>query len=885
MIQKIFEAHSTQDAEIGSIIDIQIDGAWSSYDLIFDTGTDSLSISDVSSGAIGIPVPFSTPAGIPYCLVEVSPSGTNSCIAELSDTCMYFEVLEPLISFGVSVECDLQAQEGMVSFSIQGGLPPYLVNGMPIIGSEFTSSSMPNGEAFSFQIEDSYGCGPITREGTVVCDCLPSGTGELIAPADTMRLCSSDTLFLSYDDSFEFLDGDDVRSFILHDGGPDFIGDVSLHIDDLAVGFPFVEPLVLQQTYWIHAIVANETTDGLADENDICAELSNGVAVVFTTIPSSSVQGSNAICAGEQAELQITLEGTAPWSFQLIQDGNLLQDYTNVFGDVEFLTAQTGTYEIIFLQDAICASNTSTSVEVTEQPLPTATLENGGSYCEDSGQGPIVSLSGEAPWTLTFEVDGIPSSIILTASEDVIPVNVSGVYQAIEVEDANCLGEATGTAQVQVIPAPSLEWSSEEGVCQGDTVLVDINLNGQAPFNLSFDNGTEIVSMETIEDEIQLEAMTSGTWSLTELDDQLCTYNGTLLTLDIELQPLPMAVLSLEPEMICLGEPSELSIEPTQGSGPFVASMVLDNETLVIPLDTTGYSTELYPMASSDITLLSLLDESTGCVQTTASDATLSVVQPPVIDLGMDSISCTSDTLWFPFIKEPDVDYSWSIGGIVEGPSSYGLVLEEAMMDSSITLTAVRSVCAVTDEIGMSIIPAPNASFRQNPEVVSASNPIVNLYNTSMGELDFLWTIDGDPLSTESQFGHVFPLDLDETYEVCLTVEHRVAGCRASRCKDVEVEGALDIYIPNAFSPNDDGINDFFEVITQNTDPSYFRLMIFDRGGQIVFETNRVEDTWDGKDMRSGKPLRNGIYQYKLTARDRFQSRSQERTGHITLVR
>lgn len=869
-----------------AMIDVQIEGAWSSYDLVFDTGTDSLTISDVSgSGSIGIPVPFSTPDGIPYCLVEVSPAGTNSCTAQLSDTCMYFEVLQPLISFAVSVECDLQAQEGMVSFSIQGGLPPYLVNGISFTGNDYISSPLPNGEEFSFEIEDSFGCGPIFREGTVVCDCLPSGAGELIASSDTVTVCSSDTLFLTYDDTFEFLDADDSRSFILHDGGPDFLGEVAIHIDEISDGFYFVDPMVLQQTYWIHAIIANETADGLANENDICAELSNGVAVIFTPSPSAILQGLNAICAGEEAQLDIVLGGTAPWSFQLIQDGNVVEEYFDVQASPQFQTSATGEYQVLGLEDSVCLGIPSNIIEVTEQPLPTAVLGTGGSYCEDSGQGPSVSLTGDGPWILSLEINGSPSSITLTASEDIIPASVSGQYQIITVEDLNCIGQVNGTAEVEVIPAPSLDWSAEEGVCQGDTVQVNVSLSGQAPFDLSFDTGAEIIDIQTNASELQFESTLTSTWNLTALNDQLCSYNGLLLTLDIELQELPIAIMSLEPEMICLGEPSELSIDPTQGTGPFIASLHLDGETLLIPLEESGYSTELYPESSLDIALIDLVDESTGCALAEPVDVLLSVIQPPQIDLGTDSLSCTSDTLWFPFQKESDVIYSWNTGGIVEGAVSFGFVLEDAIEDSLISLTAVRSVCTVTDGIEMSIIPAPSANFRQNPEIISASNPIVNLYNTSAGDYDYLWTIDGNEVSTEAQLGYVFPLDLDETYEVCLTVNHREAGCFASRCKDLEVEGALDIYIPNAFSPNDDGINDVFQVVAQNTDPTYFRLLIFDRGGQIVFETDRVDGAWDGNDMKSGKPLRNGMYQYLLTARDRFQSRTQERRGHITLVR
>jgi gliding motility-associated-like protein len=90
-----------------------------------------------------------------------------------------------------------------------------------------------------------------------------------------------------------------------------------------------------------------------------------------------------------------------------------------------------------------------------------------------------------------------------------------------------------------------------------------------------------------------------------------------------------------------------------------------------------------------------------------------------------------------------------------------------------------------------------------------------------------------------------------------------------------------ELYVPNAFTPNDDGINDEFNPITICTLEQY-ELSIFDRWGELIFKTSNLSDKWDGKYKSSGCP--DGIYVYLITYK--FQSEQTKNTyGSITLLR
>ena len=98
----------------------------------------------------------------------------------------------------------------------------------------------------------------------------------------------------------------------------------------------------------------------------------------------------------------------------------------------------------------------------------------------------------------------------------------------------------------------------------------------------------------------------------------------------------------------------------------------------------------------------------------------------------------------------------------------------------------------------------------------------------------------------------------------------------------VSAQRTTDIYIPNSFIPESDyEANRTFKPVTQYLDPNDYLLTIFDRWGQVVFETRNVGEGWDG--TIKGRPARMGIYVYQLTYR--LNDKKQTRRGMVNLIR
>jgi gliding motility-associated-like protein len=93
-----------------------------------------------------------------------------------------------------------------------------------------------------------------------------------------------------------------------------------------------------------------------------------------------------------------------------------------------------------------------------------------------------------------------------------------------------------------------------------------------------------------------------------------------------------------------------------------------------------------------------------------------------------------------------------------------------------------------------------------------------------------------------------------------------------------------EIFIPNAFTPNGDGLNDYFIPIGINLDKYSIDMYIFNRWGENVYHTNDLAKPWTGKDPNSGKACEQAVYTYLIYVTDEFGD-MKKYIGHVTLLR
>jgi gliding motility-associated-like protein len=118
------------------------------------------------------------------------------------------------------------------------------------------------------------------------------------------------------------------------------------------------------------------------------------------------------------------------------------------------------------------------------------------------------------------------------------------------------------------------------------------------------------------------------------------------------------------------------------------------------------------------------------------------------------------------------------------------------------------------------------------------------------------------------------------TYKV---VAIDVNGCEAEDTVSVEVIDDYTLWTPNAFTPNGDGNNDFFQAFGNLAGISKFEVLIFDRWGEKVFESNDTGFQWDG--IYKGELMQPGVYVFIIKSTFLDGHREKLKKGSVTLVR
>jgi gliding motility-associated-like protein len=200
---------------------------------------------------------------------------------------------------------------------------------------------------------------------------------------------------------------------------------------------------------------------------------------------------------------------------------------------------------------------------------------------------------------------------------------------------------------------------------------------------------------------------------------------------------------------------------------------------------------------------------------------------------------------------------------------------------------AVMSSNGCPDTISKSILSPPTADFDMSTNSTSTSNPAVFFVDSSsVSASSWLWNFD-DPASNASNLdintntSHVFNNPGD--YNILLTVMD-ANGCMDTALQHLEVISAYSIFVPNAFTPDGNGLNDHFIPEGVLTDNQSFEMLIFNRWGDLIFSTDNLDNPWMGTGNGGKDLVPVGVYVWVINTMDANNTRHQYR-GHITIIK
>lgn len=229
----------------------------------------------------------------------------------------------------------------------------------------------------------------------------------------------------------------------------------------------------------------------------------------------------------------------------------------------------------------------------------------------------------------------------------------------------------------------------------------------------------------------------------------------------------------------------------------------------------------------------------------------------------------------------PTYTYQWSPPtGLDDFTSPNPLASPEDNTVYTVQITDADGFCQIERAIAAQIVPPIDSlvAFAE-PDTIFGRGK-VQLVATSDSTFTYQWQ-PGNTLSANDIFNPIASPEETTTYQVIVSNE---GGCAAETSVTVNVVNLLCeapfIFIPNAFTPNGDGVNDRFRVRGNNIDAVY--LTIFNRWGQRVFESRDPEAAWDG--TFKGEQLPPDVYGYYALVQC-FDGSTFEREGNLTLIR
>ncbi len=186
--------------------------------------------------------------------------------------------------------------------------------------------------------------------------------------------------------------------------------------------------------------------------------------------------------------------------------------------------------------------------------------------------------------------------------------------------------------------------------------------------------------------------------------------------------------------------------------------------------------------------------------------------------------------------------------------------------------------CRVLDVVDVKAVPV--ARFISDPPEPTLNHPDVFFTDRSTDAAFWYWNFgDGSPEIREQNPRHAYA-DTG-SYLATLRVESN-DGCEDSTYQVITVKDELQFFIPNAFTPNGSGTNDYLKIYGVGI--ASYELFIFDRWGKLIHSAKNREEAWDGTNDATGEPAPQGIYVYKVSIID-TGGNIHNRFNHITVIR
>ncbi|MBL0342169.1 MAG: choice-of-anchor L domain-containing protein [Bacteroidetes bacterium] len=561
-----------------------------------------------------------------------------------------------------------------------------------------------------------------------------------------------------------------------------------------------------------------------------------GIALLVNALPTPAIAGNLEFCQGDNSNLNAGI-GYAGY----LWSNGATSSVINV--------STAGNYVVTVTDGNGCSGSTNSIVVVN--PLPNPVITGSTAICQGTTSTLNAGNYSSYSWS-----DGSTSATLT--------VGVAGNYAVTVTDNNGCVNSTSTTLIVNELPTASI--SGTTAICFGQSTPVILNFTGTGPFSYIYNNGLVNSTLQTANSNSATFNISPGAttnFTLVSVSDANCigTVSGNA---NIVVNSLPVPVITGDLS-ICNGEITTLNATPG------FTSYTWSNSSNAASTNT----------GTAGIYTVSVIDNN-GC-QGTSAAVNLVVNAVPVISFTNDtSLTCSVPEINFTNLSQFDAgsSFSWNFGdgGISNELNPSHLYFNPGTYPISLVITTPAGCSAnSTQNVDIMFFPLPVADFVTAPGVTNVFNGKIGFVDRSEYAISWLWDFGDGATSLEQNPYHYYNEIGD--YKVVLRVTN-IAGCE-DITEDVVVINPY--FIPNAFTPNGDGVNDVFYYSGYDLDVSRYNMKIFNRWGQLVFTGQDENDNWNGM-TNDNVTAPQGTYIYRLLIKTKG---GQEHTfnGQVNLIR
>lgn len=373
---------------------------------------------------------------------------------------------------------------------------------------------------------------------------------------------------------------------------------------------------------------------------------------------------------------------------------------------------------------------------------------------------------------------------------------------------------------------------------------------------------------------------TPATFTCTVYDQNGCV-SGTQ-SANVTVRP-PFAASVTTPVMACPGFPVTMTGSGTDGLPAYSYQWLTPTNH-----DTLGTGTSYsYTPGASETVLMVAHDQ---CYRYDTIPVTVQVYSLPSPLFAVDPASGCSPlnaSFNFPAVVAGSIasaNWSFGDGSTGTGASTSHVFTQVGCYDVSVQITTNDGcITDTTLQNVVCVVPDPIANFSWTPVPPSTVNSTVTFTDHSVNAVSYNWDFGTHGASTLKNpvvnYGNIEA----GSYEVCLKVTSP-EGCQNQICKPITFIEEFLVWVPNTFTPDGDEFNNIFKpVIPVGMVLDDYTFMIYNRWGEVLFESHDIAVGWDG--TYHGETVKEGVYTWTIVARGGGDKKPRKFEGHVNMLK